>query len=49
MSIKDAVKRGDIKEATEILKTVLQNKPEKNRWGDENNEVSNRAFYETGG
>ncbi len=49
MSIKEAVKRGDIKEATEILKTVLKNKPEKNRWGDENNEVSNRAFYETGG
>ncbi len=49
MSIKDAVKKGDIKKATEILKTVLKNKPEKNRWSHENSEISNRAFYETGG
>lgn len=49
MSIKDAVKKGDIKAASEILRTVLKNKPEKNRWGEENNEASSRAFYETGG
>lgn len=49
MSIKEAVQKGDIKEATEILKTVLKNKPEKNRWGHDQNEISNRAFYETGG
>jgi len=49
MSIRDAVKRGDIDEASEILREVLRNKPEKNRWSDENTEESARAFYETGG
>ncbi|HHH72660.1 MAG TPA: GTP 3',8-cyclase MoaA [Sulfuricurvum sp.] len=49
MSIKDAVKRGDIKTATLILKEVVKNKPEKNRWGDPDGEHSRRAFYETGG
>ncbi len=49
MSIKDAVMKGDIKAASEVLKTVLKNKPEKNRWGHEDNEISSRAFYETGG
>jgi len=27
----------------------VKNKPEKNRWGGEDGEVSTRAFYETGG
>lgn len=50
MSIKEAVHKGDIKEAAEILKEVLRNKPEKNKWSDDDhNEVSKRAFYETGG
>ncbi len=49
MSIKEAVQRGDIKGATEVLKTVLKNKPKENRWSHEENEVSNRAFYQTGG
>jgi GTP 3',8-cyclase len=49
MSIKDAVKRGDIKEAALILKEVVKNKPEKNRWSDPEGERSKRAFYETGG
>jgi len=49
MSIKDAVKRGDIKEAALILKEVVKNKPEKNRWSDPEGELSKRAFYETGG
>lgn len=50
MSIKDAVQKGDIAGAAEILKEVLRNKPEKNKWSeDEQNETSNRAFYETGG
>ena len=44
--IKEAIKKGDIKEATNVLKKVIQEKPEKNDW---QNEVSNRAFYETGG
>jgi cyclic pyranopterin phosphate synthase len=48
MSIKDAIKEGDIPKATEILKEVVKNKPEKNRWSEEN-ETSSRAFYETGG
>ncbi|MFV0481476.1 MAG: GTP 3',8-cyclase MoaA [Campylobacteraceae bacterium] len=50
MSIKDAVRVGDINKASEILRTVLKNKPEKNRWGNkEENETSSRAFYQTGG
>lgn len=50
MSIKDAVQKGDIKGASEILRKVLANKPERNKWevGDKN-EVSSRAFYQTGG
>ena len=50
LSIKDAIKEKDIKKATSILKEVLANKPEKNKWSsDEQNETSSRAFYETGG
>jgi cyclic pyranopterin phosphate synthase len=51
MSIAEAVKKGDVETASEILREVLKNKPEKNRW-DENppkQEFSNRAFYQTGG
>jgi len=46
MSIKEAVKQGEIDKAVEILKEVLANKPKENRWGYA---TSNRAFYETGG
>ncbi|SHO80443.1 Molybdenum cofactor biosynthesis protein MoaA [hydrothermal vent metagenome] len=49
MSIKDAVQNGNVPKAVEILKNVLKNKPEKNRWGEESSETSSRAFYETGG
>lgn len=51
-SIKEALRDGDIKKATEILRDVLKNKPEKNRWEhnmiDDGN-ISARAFYQTGG
>ncbi len=49
MSIAESVKRGDIKGAAAVLKEVVRTKPEKNRWGGEDGEVSSRAFYETGG
>ena len=50
MSIKKAVQAGDIAGAAEVLKEVLRNKPEKNKWSDDDdNETSSRAFYETGG
>ncbi len=49
MSIADAVRKGDIKTAALVLKEVVKNKPEKNRWGGEDGESSSRAFYETGG
>lgn len=50
MSIKEAVQKGDIQGAADILKEVLKNKPEKNKWTDsEENETSQRAFYQTGG
>ena len=49
MSIKDAVKAGDVPKAVEIRKTVLRDKPKENRWSDTENETSGRAFYETGG
>ncbi len=48
MSIAEAIKRGDIKTAALVLKEVVKNKPEKNRWSGDD-ESSNRAFYETGG
>jgi len=50
MSIKDAIRNNRIDEATAILKKVLADKPEKNKWATEDkNEISTRAFYETGG
>ncbi|MEN4053709.1 MULTISPECIES: GTP 3',8-cyclase MoaA [Sulfurimonas] len=49
MSIAESVKKGDIKTAALVLKEVVRNKPEKNRWGGDDDEVSQRAFYETGG
>lgn len=49
MSISESIKRGDIKGAAAVLKEVVRTKPEKNRWGGEDGEVSARAFYETGG
>lgn len=50
MSIREAVRAGDVEGAANVLKEVLKNKPEKNKWsGDDANETSARAFYETGG
>jgi cyclic pyranopterin phosphate synthase len=49
MSIAESIKVGDIKGAAAVLKEVVRTKPEKNRWGGEDGEVSTRAFYETGG
>jgi cyclic pyranopterin phosphate synthase len=49
MSIRDSIKKGDIKGAALVLKEVIRTKPEKNRWGGEDGEQSSRAFYETGG
>ncbi|MEE8588111.1 MAG: GTP 3',8-cyclase MoaA [Sulfurimonadaceae bacterium] len=49
MSIRDAVRKGDIKTAAAVLKEVVRTKPEKNRWSEEDGEASSRAFYETGG
>ncbi|WP_456479045.1 GTP 3',8-cyclase MoaA [Nautilia sp.] len=46
-NIKEALRKGDINRAAEILKEVVANKPEKNDWQEE--EVSTRAFWETGG
>ncbi len=49
MSISDAIKRGNIDEAAQVLKEVVKNKPEENRWDENDGESSSRAFYETGG
>lgn len=49
MSIAECIKRKDIKGAALVLKEVVRTKPEKNRWGTEDQEISKRAFYETGG
>jgi cyclic pyranopterin phosphate synthase len=53
MSIAKAVKEGDIEAASEVLATVLRDKPKENRWSednlDEEKDISTRAFYETGG
>jgi cyclic pyranopterin phosphate synthase len=49
-SIKNAVKTKNQNEIKKVLDEVLANKPEKNRWSKTNeNETSNRAFYQTGG
>ena len=53
LSIAEAVKKGDVEGAAQVLAEVLKDKPKENRWneydpnGDE--DVSARAFYETGG
>ena len=49
LSIADAIKQKDVVKASEILREVLINKPEKNKWDDPENSNSQRAFYETGG
>ena len=50
MSIKNAIQNNRVDEAVDILKKVLANKPEKNKWSiKDDNEVSTRAFYQTGG
>ncbi len=49
ISISKSIKAGDIKGAAAVLKEVVKNKPEKNRWSEDDGEVSARAFYETGG
>lgn len=51
MSIKESVRNGELIETENILKTVVENKPEKNRWDGYLNEdkISSRAFYQTGG
>ncbi len=49
MSIKEAVENKDMEKAVKVLKEVLKNKPEKNKWNEEDSETSSRAFYETGG
>ena len=46
-NIKEALRNHDIKKAAEILRDVVKNKPEKNDWQED--EVSSRAFWETGG
>lgn len=49
LSIKEAVKKGDVAAALSILQEVLKNKPEKNKWSIVDNQTSSRAFYQTGG
>jgi len=48
-SIKSALQNNNLKEAESILKDVVKNKPEKNKWSSSKNETSSRAFYHTGG
>ena len=53
MSIAEHVKKGDVESASEVLAQVLKDKPKENRWIEgeleDGQEVSSRAFYETGG
>ena len=42
-----AIKNGDKEAMTKALLKAIENKPEKNKWGE--NENSTRAFYQTGG
>ncbi len=51
LSIADSVKTGDIQGAADVLAKVLQDKPKENRWSEEqeDEDISARAFYQTGG
>lgn len=52
LSIADSLKHNNLPHAVEILRQVVRNKPEKNRWSAVPNldeALSNRAFYMTGG
>jgi len=52
MSIAAYVKDGDIQGAADVLAQVLKDKPKENRWsegGPNEDNISSRAFYETGG
>lgn len=49
LSIKGVMQKRNLSKALEILMRVLQNKPEKNAWREVGNEISRRAFYQTGG
>jgi len=52
LSIAEAVKKGDVEGAAQVLAEVLKDKPKENRWSEdelEDRELSKRAFYETGG
>jgi len=52
LSIAESVKNGDVEAAANVLAQVLKDKPKENRWNefDPNaDDVSTRAFYETGG
>jgi GTP 3',8-cyclase len=49
MSIAEAIKQKDIKKASKILGEVLKNKPKENRWSENDENLSSRAFYHTGG
>jgi len=53
LSIAKSVKEGNIEAASQVLAKVLKDKPKENRWiegeMEEGQEVSSRAFYETGG
>jgi len=53
LSIAKSVKEGNIEAASHVLAKVLRDKPKENRWIEgeleDGQEVSSRAFYETGG
>lgn len=49
MSMRKALKNRDLKTALALLKEVVKNKPEKNKWSVKDNQSSTRAFYQTGG
>jgi cyclic pyranopterin phosphate synthase len=49
ISAKDSIKKGNKEQTLNIIKKVLANKPEKNKWSNDSSESSSRAFYETGG
>ena len=49
LSLKDALKTRDINKIKHILTQILKTKPKENKWNIKNNQISNRAFYHTGG
>lgn len=49
VNVKEELRSGDLNAVNAKLLHAVKNKPEKNKWCDQQEKISGRAFYETGG